>query len=802
MVVRTCHFGRFRLDIAARELFAASERVDLSASAFDCLVYLVVHRDRAVGRDELISAVWGRTDVSDLQLSQAVSRIRSVLGNKAGRQAWIRTIPRYGYRWVADTRCDDVSGSLAPIPANRPAAQPAAASSTDETIEWQEQETVVRPDSRALLSLPGALPAAIVLCLIAVLVLGYSILPHAGSVAPAAPFPATRTSGNSVAVLPAKVAAPSQWKWLRLGLMSLIADRLRSGGLPTLPSETVIHLRAARTGEAAGLADGSSALTGIALLRVQPEVTFDADHWRVRLQMKSVGSVKIVEAMDSNPLDAARSAADQLLARLGYKPPLVRDHAPGLEQLIRRIGAASLAGKLDLAATLIREAPDDLRAQPEIRLSAAKNVFRAGEYDEARRQTLALLDARSMHARPVLRGRALNLLAAIAFRQDHLDRAAQVFAEAVGTLRGQADRSALGIAYMGQAVVAARGFHYDDAVAGFGRARVELAAAGDLVNMAQVDENLGNMQALRHRPYLARHILEGTQERFAQLGAQEQRGFTLSNLTQVLIQLLEHKRVLATSDMFWPPEQHSSNPRLRWRLVWTRAAALTDNGRLAEARKLLQRIDANADPQRDAEMRAMSTALAAQIAAQAHDMTATERLSAAARTRLLREADPLLYVQVGMLHARALRRAGKLAQAAAETAELGQEAGDPPDPRRAIYIALAKAEQATAVHDEAQAVKGFAEALEGAQALAIPEDLVAVSRPYVKFLLAQGHLKRAQAVAGGVAIWADQDFYAAWTQACLLNRLDSGRTAHTATLAMARLAGERPLPSSICGNVG
>ena len=44
-------FGRFRLDPAARELREGGELVALPARAFDSLVWLVEHRDRAVGRD-------------------------------------------------------------------------------------------------------------------------------------------------------------------------------------------------------------------------------------------------------------------------------------------------------------------------------------------------------------------------------------------------------------------------------------------------------------------------------------------------------------------------------------------------------------------------------------------------------------------------------------------------------------------------------------------------------------------------------------------------------------------------------
>jgi DNA-binding winged helix-turn-helix (wHTH) protein len=65
---------------ATRELADGTRAIDLPARAFDCLVYLIEHRDRAVGRDELIAAVWGRADVSEALLSHTILNIRRALG--------------------------------------------------------------------------------------------------------------------------------------------------------------------------------------------------------------------------------------------------------------------------------------------------------------------------------------------------------------------------------------------------------------------------------------------------------------------------------------------------------------------------------------------------------------------------------------------------------------------------------------------------------------------------------------------------------------------------------------------------
>jgi DNA-binding winged helix-turn-helix (wHTH) protein len=108
MGTRHYRFGRFRLNPQARELFDGVERVNLPLSTIDSLIYLIEHRDRPVGRDELAAAVWGRVDVSEVSLSHAIMRLRKLLGDTGNDQRVIRTVPRLGYRWVMEgtVECD------------------------------------------------------------------------------------------------------------------------------------------------------------------------------------------------------------------------------------------------------------------------------------------------------------------------------------------------------------------------------------------------------------------------------------------------------------------------------------------------------------------------------------------------------------------------------------------------------------------------------------------------------------------------------------------------------------------------
>src|SRR5690554_7543625 len=65
-------FSDYLLDCNARELRLRGSAVPMPARVLECLQYLIEHRDRAVGRDELTMAVFARDNVSDAQLSQIV----------------------------------------------------------------------------------------------------------------------------------------------------------------------------------------------------------------------------------------------------------------------------------------------------------------------------------------------------------------------------------------------------------------------------------------------------------------------------------------------------------------------------------------------------------------------------------------------------------------------------------------------------------------------------------------------------------------------------------------------------------
>ncbi len=779
-------FGSFRLDAAARELWAGAERVVLPSSAFECLAYLVEHRDRAIGRDELIAAIWGRTDVTDTQLGQAIVRVRSALGDTGREQQFVRTVPRFGYRFVAETTLQPSAAPTAPgdVPAtggDRMAA-PSGAVAADASVRRSP--------------LPALLLAALIL--IGVFALAWRFAPGSDTPPAAAPAPSgampVRADGALAVVWPASVGAPADWAWLRLGVMDLVATRLRSAGVPTMPSDNVVGLLRGQDGQ---VPLPASDLVPADAWRVEPTVEQDGPLWRVRL-LAHVRDRELVAAAESaDVLSAARGAVDSLLIKLGHAPPLsVEEPERAIEELARRVNAASLSGQNALAAQLIEQAPAEQRDDPEIGWMLANIELRAGDYDQAERRLSQLLDRVTEAAAPSLRGRMLNTLAAIHVRRDDPVQAQALYRDAARVLEGH-DDSALGLAHLGLGLTAEMEGRIEEATGRFGQARTQFEGAGNLLGVAHVDANLASMDLLRYRPGDAVPRLLDVERRFAQLGAQEELIYSRIMLARAYLQLLDLEQAQAAIDRCWPADRAVANERLRWQVVAVRAQVLAARGRLGDADALLADLGQRADRDQDIGTRAVALAVGAEVAASRGEPdAAVARLAGSALAPPLEQYsnDRRLYPLTWVVRLRALRRAGEVAQAATETARLVAWLQAQPDDWRLAWAEQAKAEQAWREGAREQALLHFAAALERIQRLGVPEDLVAIAQPYALALIDGGDSERAGTIAGRIAAWGARDFRVAWAQARLYQALGRPAAARQATDRALALAGERALP--------
>jgi len=93
-------FGRFRLDLARRELRRGNEPVQLGGRALDILCVLATAEGAVVTKDELMARVWAGVVVEENNLQVHISALRKALYEDGGRERWIVTVPGRGYRFL------------------------------------------------------------------------------------------------------------------------------------------------------------------------------------------------------------------------------------------------------------------------------------------------------------------------------------------------------------------------------------------------------------------------------------------------------------------------------------------------------------------------------------------------------------------------------------------------------------------------------------------------------------------------------------------------------------------------------
>src|SRR5947209_6136209 len=98
-------FGNFRLDIGKRVLFdRRGTPISLTPKVYDTLAFLVQHAGTLLDKEELLRAVWPDTAIEENNLTQNISQLRRVLGEKAGDHGYIVTVPGRGYEFVAKVK--------------------------------------------------------------------------------------------------------------------------------------------------------------------------------------------------------------------------------------------------------------------------------------------------------------------------------------------------------------------------------------------------------------------------------------------------------------------------------------------------------------------------------------------------------------------------------------------------------------------------------------------------------------------------------------------------------------------------
>lgn len=764
-------FGDCSLDVAARELRRDGVRVDLPPLVFDCIAYLAAHRDRAVGRDELVAAVWGKAAISDTMLGKAILAARRAVGDSAEKQALLRTVPRFGYHWVGSVQ----ERSLAePMPdAVAPRASPA-------------------PSRTRRRRRTGALLALTVLLLTAA---GLGAMRFLRPPQPAAPADtaanADATPSEILAVLPTEVFADPGDDWLRLGLMDLLATRLRTAGVAVVSSDTVVRaVGAERSSERAAAAVRAAIDVGEWIV---PAVRKSGNDWIVHAELVRAGGRRSsVQEQANNPVVAADAVARRLLALLGRAAADERADADvSVTELLQRTDAARLAENLDLARAVIANAPEPLRALPEVRERAIRIDLRAGEFERARAAIQTLLGDVPAEADPVMHARLQENLCVAEMRQGQSQAAMAACDRSIELLETRSEPLALGRAYNNRGILHARRNQLDAALADFARSRVALNLADDPLLLAQLDGNESTVEMARGRPAEALPTLQRAGRTFQRFGMINEFVTAQVNQIHAHLMLLQPLEALQASDAGWSERIRITDPEVRTTFERDRAEVLAANGRLNEARLVLDGLihAAGSDAVRLAPLQATQAELD-----RAGGQPAAAVLPARQALRGLNSGEEAHErARAWLLLVRALRESGDAAAAADEAARFAAWVKPDHPPRARLFGAVAQAETAAAAQRDKAAVAAY----EAATVIAgetSADGAAEVAASYADYLIANGQLARAAVVAGPLARHAERDYEAALVGVRLYQALGQPAAWQKALALARRLAGERPLP--------
>ncbi len=96
----TYRFGEFELDVRARTLLKDGAEVRLTPKEHDLLALLVSRPGRALTRNQILDAVWGRSVfVTPRSVDQCVNTLRGKIEPDPKEPTYVRTVRGVGYRF-------------------------------------------------------------------------------------------------------------------------------------------------------------------------------------------------------------------------------------------------------------------------------------------------------------------------------------------------------------------------------------------------------------------------------------------------------------------------------------------------------------------------------------------------------------------------------------------------------------------------------------------------------------------------------------------------------------------------------
>lgn len=95
-------FSDFTIDTEQKVLLRGETAIPLAPKVFETLLALVENHGRIVLKEDLMKRLWPDTFVEESNLTFNIQQLRKCLGDNARMPVFIETIPRRGYRFIAD----------------------------------------------------------------------------------------------------------------------------------------------------------------------------------------------------------------------------------------------------------------------------------------------------------------------------------------------------------------------------------------------------------------------------------------------------------------------------------------------------------------------------------------------------------------------------------------------------------------------------------------------------------------------------------------------------------------------------
>lgn len=83
-------------------LRSAGQELHLEPRHADLLLFLATHRGEVFSADQIIEEVWQGQVVTDQSVYQAIAKLRKAMGDEASNPSYIETVPKRGYRLIAN----------------------------------------------------------------------------------------------------------------------------------------------------------------------------------------------------------------------------------------------------------------------------------------------------------------------------------------------------------------------------------------------------------------------------------------------------------------------------------------------------------------------------------------------------------------------------------------------------------------------------------------------------------------------------------------------------------------------------